>query len=789
MLPSRIIFGRRRRAASGARGKRSRARGKPRRAPRLAVVAVVLALGWLLYLHVSLTRRFEGRLWMLPSRVYSDVLVVGPGDWLDPSELTQRLDRSGYARTAGPADRPGQYRRANQALEIHPRLFEAVSFRGESRRMELHFRDGRLRSIHDARGRPVDRVVFEPELLATLFGPRQEERELIRLADVPERMRKAILAAEDARFFSHGGIDLRGILRASWANLRQGQIVQGGSTITQQTVKNIFLDQRRTWWRKAHEGLLALMLDARYSKERILEVYLNEVYLGQRGPVAICGIQAAARFYFGRDVGDLSLGESALLAGLIRSPGRYNPFADRERALERQAQVIDAMVRLELITESEGDAGRSEGLELASGSGGFALAPHAVDHVREELAELVSPETLRWEGLRVYTTLDTLRQTHAEAALRAGLARIERGSRDKGGAPLQGAVLMLETATGAILAMVGGRDYETSQFNRATQARRQPGSCFKPFVYAAGFEETVRGDPDGLTPATLLEDSPLEMVSGGKTWRPANYDGEFRGWVTARTALEQSLNVPTVRAARQVGLERVISTARRMGIDSPLRAVPSVALGAIEVTALELASSYATLARHGRATRPWIVREIVDAGGDLVVEHRVEESSAISPQAAYQVNQILRGVLTEGTARSAAALGYHGAASGKTGTTDDTRDAWFVGYTQDLLALVWVGYDDARSTGLTGATGALPIWVDLMQRLPAEDRGETDALPEGIVERRIDPESGALARRGCPRWVDERFVEGSEPRESCPLHGGRFRRWFHRLRGEPPRGV
>jgi penicillin-binding protein 1B len=334
--------------------------------------------------------------------------------------------------------------------------------------------------------------------------------------------------------------------------------------------------------------------------------------------------------------------------------------------------------------------------------------------------------------------------------------------------------------------MVGGRDYAASQFNRAAHARRQPGSCFKPFVYAAGFEAAARGEGAGLTPATLLDDSPLEMVSGGETWRPANYDGEYRGWVTARTALVQSLNVPTVRAARRVGLDNVVATARRMGIESPLRPLPSLALGAFEVTPLELAAGYATLARLGRAGRPWIIHEIIDGEGNVVARPRVERTEALSPQAAYLVNYVLRGVLERGTARSAASLGYHGGASGKTGTTDDTRDAWFVGYSSQLLSLVWVGRDDGSATGLTGATGALPIWVDLMRRAGAADRRAPDRVPEGVVERRIDPESGGLVRRGCVNWIDERFVAGSEPRRGCALHGGRFRRWLHKLRGTPP---
>jgi penicillin-binding protein 1B len=745
-------------------------------------VFLVLILSGFLYLRVSLARRFEGRLWMLPSRVFSDVLMIAPGDPLEIGDLAGRLDRSGYARVSRVPDHPGQYRREGPVLDVYLRSFEAVGLARVARRLRLGFEPDRVGSIEDTHGRALPRVALEPELLATLFGPRQEERLPVALDTLPLHLTQAVLAAEDSRFFSHPGIDWRGVLRATWANLRSREIVQGGSTITQQTVKNIFLGHERTWWRKAREGLMSLMLDSRYSKRRILEVYLNEVYLGQRGPVAVCGVKAAARFYFGRDVEDLSLGESALLAGLIRSPGRYNPFTHRERALARREIVLAAMLRLEMLTAEQTEAARREPIELARGSDDAFRAPYAVDFVRAQLAQSYSSEILERDGLQIYTTLNTVWQQHAEQALRSGLERLERQVGPRTGEPLQGAVLVTDPRTGAILALVGGRDYASSQFNRATQARRQPGSCFKPFVYAAGFEQATRGEGFGLTPASLLEDSPLEMDLGSGSWSPQNYDGEYRGWVTVRAALVSSLNVPTVRAAQGVGLANVIEISRRLGIASPLRPVPSLALGALEVTPLELANAYGTLARLGQRGRPWVVRQIVDADGEVLARSGPGLFPGISPQAAYLVNHVLRGVLREGTARSAASLGYRGNAAGKTGTTDDTRDAWFVGYTSEILSLVWVGYDDNRETHLTGATGALPIWVDIMRRGGAWSRSGPQPVPPGIVERRIDPESGGLVRRGCPGWIDERFAAGSEPTRQCVLHGNRFRRWFQKLR-------
>jgi len=773
---------------------RSRSRkGRRRRAKRVARVRVVIGLltfvgvvaaGTLLFLYVGVTTRFDGRLWTLPSRVYSDRLVLTTGARYSPAQLAARLERSGYAGTDRSPGRPGQYRQHPGGFDVYSREFSTPDESEPARRFRIRFDGSRVKSINDGSGTTSARVVFEPELLATIYGSRQEERSLLRLNEVPRTFVGAVLAAEDSDFYSHSGLDFTGIARAALANLRQGRIVQGGSTITQQTVKNLYLGQERTWWRKVREVALALILDARYEKDRILEVYLNEVYFGQRGAVAICGAQAAARFYFGRDLRDLSLGEWATLAGLVRSPGRYNPFAHPERAVERRDQVLEAMQRLGLATAPEVGAARSEPLQLASGGGG-SRAPYVADFLRAELADRFSLRTLAEEGLTIYTTLDTRIQHAAEEALSEGLERLERErpaiGRQLAERSLQGAVVVTRPATGAILALVGGRDYRESQFNRAVQAHRQPGSCFKPFVYAAGFEKTQQEGRDGLTPATLLDDSPVDLRVAGKHWTPSNYDGEFRGPVTARRALEESLNVPTVRAAQIVGMQRIVDTAHECGIESFLAPLPSLALGTEEVTPLELAAAYGTFSQLGSYRRPWLVRTVVDAAGRELESGGTQPIQAITPQSAYLVSEILHGVFERGTARSAAALGHRGWAAGKTGTTDDTRDAWFVGYDRDLLALVWVGYDDNARTGLTGATGALPIWVELMSRCSAQHWSSPPPAPEGLVTVGIDPESGMRAVSRCPLVIEEYFVQGTQPKAACPLHQGRFRRWFKNL--------
>ena len=758
----------------------------------LGVPLLVVALVVVLAVFTQITLTFEGRLWRLPSRVYSARLHLIPGTVVDRDALAARLDRSGYARLDGSPGKPGQYRKRAGAIDLYVRGFRTADRNEPSRRVTLRFDGNQLSGIADERNRPAPSVDVEPELLALVFGAQQEERLIVPLGDVPKTLINAVLAAEDSRFYHHAGIDPFAVIRAAFTNVKSGKIVQGGSTITQQTVKNLYFGQERTWWRKAREALMSVILDVRYPKDRILEVYLNEVYLGQRGSVAICGMQAAARYYLGRNVSDLSLAESATLAGLIRNPGGYNPFAHADRAVARRDLVLDAMQELGLADKQAVARAKAEPLRLASGGAGYARAPYVVDLVRSQLAESYPARALAEDGLEIYTTIDTLGQARAEEALSRGLDRLEaevpQVRRQKAKRRLQGCVVVTDPRTGAILALVGGRDYQDSQFNRATQAKRQPGSCFKPFVYLAAFEAAMQRRDGGLTPASILDDSPFELVSGGRVWRPENYDGEFRGPTSARTALEDSRNVPTARAAQAVGLDHVVEAARQCGFVERFEPLPSLALGAQEVTPLELATAYGTLATLGLRVQPRIVQEVVARDGKRLTSDNPVVREAIPPVAAYLVDDVLRGVLTRGTAASAGALGFHGDAAGKTGTTDDTRDAWFVGFTPKIVALVWVGYDDNAKTGLTGAAGALPIWVDIFMHARHRWEGSEFPEPAGIVRAEVDPESGGLAVAGCPERVEEVFASGTEP-EECPLHDNAFRRWWERLfhRDQEPR--
>jgi penicillin-binding protein 1B len=427
---------------------------------------------------------------------------------------------------------------------------------------------------------------------------------------------------------------------------------------------------------------------------------------------------------------------------------------------------------------------KTEPMRLASGGAGYARAPYVVELVRAQLGESDVGTRASQDGIEIFTTIDTLVQARAEEALERGLDRLEANvppiHRQLAHRRLQGCIVVTDPRNGAILALVGGRDFQDSQFNRATQARRQPGSCFKPFVYLAAFQAAMAGDLGGLTPSSILDDSPFELVSGGKTWQPANYDGTFAGPLSARAALEGSRNVPTARAAHELGLERVIAAARASGFTENFEPLPSLALGAQEVTPLELATAYGTLATEGRYVRPRILQKIETATGRALDVPGEDTREAVPSVAAYLVDDVLRGVLTRGTAASSGALGFRGDAAGKTGTTDDTRDAWFVGFTPDMLALVWVGYDDNAKTGLTGATGALPIWVDLMMHAQHRWAGSSFAEPPGIVRVDVDPESGGMATDGCPQRLPEIFAAGTEP-APCPLHQNAFKRWWNKL--------
>jgi penicillin-binding protein 1A len=540
-----------------------------------------------------------------------------------------------------------------------------------------------------------------------------EKRIFVPLQQIPPTLRNAIIAVEDARFYSHLGVDVRGILRAAYANFRHGRVVEGGSTITQQLAKVLFLTPDRSFSRKVKEALLALELEKRYSKDRLLELYLNQVYMGH----GAYGVEAAARMYFGKSVQDLTLSEATLLAALPRSPGNYSPFERPELAQRRRAIVVGRLLEQGYIGEAEAKAANRAPLGLIAPERRRGSGQYFLEYLQQSLEAKYGSDVLYKSGLAVYSTLDPSLQRAAEEALRDGLQALARrqGARAAAqgkGAPAaaapEGAVVVLEAATGYVKALIGGADFARTEFNRALHARRQPGSAFKPFVYLGALEA-------GRAPTELLDDSPVRYVSAGKVWAPENYDGKFRGPVTIQQALEESINVPTIRLLEQLGVNPVIDAARRAGIQSPLPHDLTLALGSGDVTLLELTSAYATFANQGVHMEPLMVRYVTDAQGRLVEENIPQGREAIDPVVAVGLTEMLRGVIERGTGVAARVL--ERPLAGKTGTTNDFSNAWFVGYTPSIVAGVWIGYDRPRSLGPeeTGARAALPIWVAVMR--------------------------------------------------------------------------
>jgi penicillin-binding protein 1A len=562
---------------------------------------------------------------------------------------------------------------------------------------------------------------YAPSLGSRVYGDddeflvefQAEKRIFVPLQQIPPQLRNAIIAVEDARFYSHFGVDVRGILRAAYANFRHGRVVEGGSTITQQLAKVLFLTPDRRFSRKVKEALLALELEKRYSKDRLLELYLNQVYMGH----GAYGVEAAARMYFGKSVQDLTLPEAALLAALPRSPGNYSPFERPEVAQRRRAIVVGRLLEQGYIGEAEAKAANRAALGLVPPERRRGSGQYFLEYLQQSLEAKYGSDVLYKSGLAVYTTLDVGLQRAAEQALREGLQALAgrqgaraatRGKAAPAPPAPEGAVVVMEAATGYVKALVGGADFARTEFNRALHAHRQPGSAFKPFVYLAALEA-------GHSPTEELDDSPIRYVSAGKVWAPENYDGKFRGPVSLQQALEESINVPTIRLLEQLGVTPVIAAARRAGIQSPLPHDLTLALGSGDVTLLELTAAYGTFANQGVHMEPLMVRHVTDAQGRLVEENIPQGREAIDPRVAVGLTHMLQGVVERGTGVAAKVL--ERPVAGKTGTTNDFSNAWFVGYTPSIVAGVWIGHDRPRTLGVeeTGARAALPIWVGVMR--------------------------------------------------------------------------
>ena len=631
-------------------------------------------------------------------------------------------------------------------------------------------------------GKEVQDAALEGEVLTGGADQPGEDFRPIKLAETSKVLIDAVIAIEDHRFFDHGALDLRSLARAVWVNARAGKVTEGGSTITQQLIKNRLLTPQRTMARKLREAWLATLVEWRYSKSQILEAYLNEIYLGQRGSLAIRGVGAASRAYFAKEAHQLTPGEAALLAGMVRAPNTYSPVLNPERARQRRDVVLGRMRELKTLDAAAYERARKEPVRALARPRPGQPAPYFTDHARQEVEERFGP------GTRIVTTIDLTLQRFAENAVAGGLDQLEsryaKLRRSDPRARLQAALIALDPATGEIRAYVGGRDYQASQFDRVTLARRQPGSAFKPFVYLAAIRPREGALP--FTAATMVEDAPITVSVNGKPWSPRNYDDRYEGRVSVRRALEQSLNGATVRIAQVVGAPAIAETAKAFGLVQKAAPIPSLALGALEVTPIDLAAAYMPFASGG--LRPGAIRSVRAVyqadGSPAAVADDAAPSAVIAPAEAYLMTSLLQGVIRSGTASAAQSLAASGEIAGKTGTTNEGRDAWFVGYSSRLVAAVWVGFDDGAPHGLSGAAAALPIWTQFMKQALDAYPAPAFAVPAGITTASIDTSNGKLAGESCPHTAREIFLAGTEP-EPCTEHSGityRVESWWNRVR-------
>jgi len=714
---------------------------------------------------VMVERRLQGERFLVPSRIYARPLVLRDGLPLTAAGLVKTLNGLKYEQMDTGTPPPGAFVASDRGLVFTPRPMKD----GADEPLLVVFEKERVKEIRGlASKKRYTRQALEPELITYLFDDSREKRRRIRYEELPDPLIKAVLAIEDRRFFSHPGLDPFRLASAIVRNIRSDSgTMHGASTITQQLCKNFFLTPERTLRRKSLEAILAFVLERRAEKKDILELYLNEVYLGQAGSFSINGVGEAARMYFHKDVGNLTLAEGALLAGMIQSPNPYNPYRHAQRATDRRNQVIRAMNDAGFIDEPAMTAALDEPLHVQSGTMDTTEAPYFVDLVRTQLAQHYEAKDLNTQNLAIHTTLDLQLQGLAQKAVENGLDAVVKLMKRKDGKQPQACLIAIEPTTGNLVALVGGRSYGSSQYNRVTQARRQPGSTFKPFVYLTAFEAFF-DDPalPPITPATVVEDAPAVFFYEDKEYIPQNYEDKYLGYVTLRKALANSLNVATVKVAEMVGYDRVADLwSKRLKIGAPIKAYPALALGAFEATPYEMAIAYNILANGGLKVEPVTVQGVANENGQTLEQHEPTEPERVVHEAsAYLVTNMLRSVINEGTAAAARAWDFRPDAAGKTGTTNDLRDAWFAGYTPDLLCIVWVGFDDNTPIGYSGARVALPIWVEFMKGALSGIKTRSFPVPEEhVVFTDIDRETGQIPSASTSRILSEAFIAGTEP--------------------------
>ncbi|HJT16797.1 MAG TPA: PBP1A family penicillin-binding protein, partial [Thermoanaerobaculia bacterium] len=670
----------------------------------------------------------------------------------------------------------GDFAAKRGELYIYTRQFTHPTGTYAAEPIRLTFNGAQIASITSLKdGHPIDKAALEPELLTSILSDQLENRQPVTLNQVPQILQDAVIVTEDVRFWHHPGIDPWGMLRAGLRNLRAGGVSEGASTLTQQLVKNYYLTPERTLKRKLVEAFMAVILDAKYSKQEILEAYLNDIYLGRNRSISIVGVGEASHFYFGHPVGEITVPEAALLAGMIRSPNNYSPFSHPDLALQRRNTVLGLMLKYNKIDQATYDKAMNTPLpkQPFKQKTGLGSIPYYVDRVLDEMGRDYGVKDVKGRGLQIFTAIDLNAQDAAAKTLEAGLEALERGNRSlrRRNSPLQGVLIAVDVPSGEIRALVGGRNYDYSQFNRALNSKRQIGSLIKPFVYATAFEPSL--SQQNITQATLVSDQRIPPMKQYNNWSPRNYEDSYHGTVTVREALEESMNSASVRIGLASGIPNVVRTAHTLGVQTEIPDNPAMLLGAVGIPPIEMADAYSTIARVGSRLPLRTIRFVEDDHGNQVSAGDVVNPVQVFPaRDMYVLTNVMKGVVDRGTAASARSLGFKLIAAGKTGTTNDKRDAWFIGFTPQTLALTWVGFDDNSETGLSGGSGAVPIWTRYMEAETAGQPNVDFPVPQGIAMVQVDETSGGLATPNCPRNVviDEAFKDGTQPTIPCPLH-------------------
>ncbi|WP_019614696.1 penicillin-binding protein 1B [Psychromonas ossibalaenae] len=738
----------------------------------LLLIPAVIGLVVVVNLDSTIRSTFAGKKWSVPSTVYARPLEIYQGAQLSKGDLKKELELLGY-HFVSRLNKPGQAVFSAKQVKIYTPGFQFSDELEPARKIKLTLKNGVIADLSSDDGAALLRL--EPVAVGGIYPAHNEDRLLVQLSEVPVSLQKMLVAVEDSGFYDHYGISLRGIIRAAAANIKKGGISQGASTLTQQLIKNYYLSSEQTLSRKAQEALMALLLEMHFSKDDILEGYINEIYLGQDGPRAIHGFGLASQYYFRRPLTELSLDQQALLVALVRGASYYNPWRNPERALKRRNLVLDIAVRENSLDSALAEQAKKQPLGIGERStAGSKRYPAYLDLVRRQLQRDYKVEDLNSSGLSIFTHFDPLVQESAQTSLEKAAAKQESEGRS---AELEGAVVITRPNTGAVIAVVGGRDGSYAGFNRALDASRQVGSLIKPAVYLTALEQ-----PEVYNLATVLSDDPFTLTEeNGRQWSPKNYDKKSHGDVLLYKAFANSYNQSTARLGNTIGLDKIADTLHRLGAEPLDRILPSLTLGAVDMAPIEVAQIYQTLSADGFYTPLMAINSVMEPGGKVLTRYPLQVEQRFDADSIYMLRYAMQAVTHEGTAKALQWLLPEFAVAGKTGTTNDLRDSWFAGFSGDMMAVVWLGRDDNKNTGLTGSSGALRIWADIFAQ--RSDLSVQNLPPQDISISWVDQDSGLGSQESCDNALPLPFINGFQPEQEirCSRGVDKIIDWFSDL--------